>query len=701
MSSSWEVVIGMEVHVQPRTRSKMFCGCAIAPLNAEPNTHVCEVCLGLPGVLPVPNKAAVEACLKTALALNCEIPRHTKFDRKNYMYPDLPKGYQISQYDLPMSVNGYLELGGRRVRIRRVHLEEDTGKLIHAGDKLHKAWESYVDLNRAGVPLMEIVSEPDLRSADEARDYAMELRTLLRTVGASEADMEKGQLRAEPNISIRRAGSEELGVKTELKNINSFRALHRAILYEVERQREVLESGGKVVQETRGWSEPLELDRAWVEELRAALPELPAVRRARLAGMLPVAVAQAIGGDRDLADLYDTAIANGGPPVSTANWIVNEIAPTMKLPSGENLAELVKLVDGGRITRDQGREVLLESVESGRTPAEIAADRSNRPLRKSAARRLSSAGIRFARVQSESQNRGVSMSDKRELEAQVARLTALVEEMTRRVARLEGTANSPRLDGVRSRRDLLKLGGVAALGAVGAAALRAAPVVANTGDNVVAGQANNADATTSLSGSGVTPPINVLAVKDANFDQAALTTSLGADGQFGGALHRILQDPQPAGTPVYTPNEMEQVRDADGTLWLSNSQGTWRRATTFEVFPNPRRVYGTGVLLPIGAVVQNIDATKQLNLAPTGVPAGAVAAWCAVQSIEPAVLSIYPAGSPDPHVGAWGQMGTAGISVQISYMMVPLNSSGRFSFTNLKTKARIYFDVWGYLSQSA
>src|SRR5436189_193603 len=177
----------MEIHVQPRTRSKMFCGCGIAELNAPPNTHVCEVCLGLPGVLPVPNKAAVEACLKTALALGCEIPRHTKFDRKNYMYPDLPKGYQISQYDLPMSINGNLEVGGRRVRIRRVHLEEDTGKLIHAGDKLHKAWESYVDLNRAGVPLMEIVSEPDLRSADEARDYAVELRTLLRAIGASEA----------------------------------------------------------------------------------------------------------------------------------------------------------------------------------------------------------------------------------------------------------------------------------------------------------------------------------------------------------------------------------------------------------------------------------------------------------------------------------------------------------------------------------
>src|SRR5467141_2671375 len=246
----------MEVHVQPRTRTKIFFSCAVGQLGDSPNSNVCEVCLGMPGVLPVINKAAVEACLKTALALHCEIPIHTKFDRKNYMYPDLPKGYQISQYDLPMSVNGFLEVGGHKVRIRRVHLEEDTGKLIHAGDKLHKAWESYVDLNRAGVPLMEIVREPDLRSADEARDYAMELRTLLRTVGASEADMEKGQLRAEPNISIRRRGAIEFGVKTELKNINSFRNLQRAILYEVDRQTQVLESGGKVVQETRGWSEP-------------------------------------------------------------------------------------------------------------------------------------------------------------------------------------------------------------------------------------------------------------------------------------------------------------------------------------------------------------------------------------------------------------------------------------------------------------
>ena len=403
-SSAWDVVIGMEVHVQPTTRSKMFCGCGIAPLNAAPNTYTCEVCLGLPGVLPTINKAAVEACLKSALALACEIPRHTKFDRKNYMYPDLPKGYQISQYDLPMSVNGRIDVGGRTVRIRRVHLEEDTGKLVHAGDKLHRAWESYVDFNRAGVPLMEIVSEPDIRSADEARDYAMELRAVLRSIDASEADMEKGQMRVEPNISIRRTGSTELGVKTELKNINSFRALHRAISFEVDRQVQVLESGGSIDQETRGWSEdeqrtfpqrskelaedyryfpepdlpPLELDRKWIEDLRRNLPELPAVTRAALERELPAALAALIAESRDLVDLYRGAVAKGAPPAAAANWIVNEVAPTGKIPSPENLAELVRLVEDGAITRDQGREVLLESVETGRTPAEIVAEHGYR-----------------------------------------------------------------------------------------------------------------------------------------------------------------------------------------------------------------------------------------------------------------------------------------------------------------------------------
>jgi aspartyl-tRNA(Asn)/glutamyl-tRNA(Gln) amidotransferase subunit B len=396
------VVIGMEVHVQPRTRSKMFCGCAVGQLGDPPNSNVCEICLGMPGVLPVINKAAVEACIKTALALNCQIPRHTKFDRKNYMYPDLPKGYQISQYDLPMSVSGYLELDGRRVRVRRVHLEEDTGKLIHAGDKLHKASESFVDLNRAGVPLMEIVTEPDLRSADEARDYAIALRTLLRTIGASEAEMEKGQLRAEPNISLRRTGTEELGVKTELKNINSFRALHRAISYEVTRQAEVLESGGTVLQETRGWSDaeqrtfsqrskefaedyryfpepdlpPLEIESAWIEELRRALPELPGARRGRLISQygLPAADAVLIAADRDLADLFEAAVAAGGEAKPVANWIIGDVAPTGKIPTAEHLAELVKLVTSGSITRDQAREVLMESVETGRSPAHIVAE---------------------------------------------------------------------------------------------------------------------------------------------------------------------------------------------------------------------------------------------------------------------------------------------------------------------------------------
>ena len=406
VATKYEVVVGLEVHAQVLTQSKMFCGCSTDYLTAPPNANTCPVCLGLPGSLPVINRRAVEATILTALALNCEIPQHTKFDRKNYMYPDLPKGYQISQYDLPMSRDGYLELDGKRIRIRRVHLEEDTGSLKHAGDKLHRAWESYVDLNRAGVPLMEIVSEPDMRSADEARDYAMELRALLRGIGASEADMEKGQMRVEPNISIRRAGSSDLGVKTELKNINSFRALHRAITYEVERQKQVLEGGGAVVQETRGWSEPeqrtfsqrskefaedyryfpepdippLEHDRSWIEELRASLPELPSVTRAALRRELPESVAVLLTASRDLADLYRDAVARGAPAVPVGNWIVNEVAPTGKIPSPENLAELVRLVEQGAITREQGREVLLESVETGRTPSEIVAEHGFRQV---------------------------------------------------------------------------------------------------------------------------------------------------------------------------------------------------------------------------------------------------------------------------------------------------------------------------------
>jgi aspartyl-tRNA(Asn)/glutamyl-tRNA(Gln) amidotransferase subunit B len=385
----------MEVHAQLATASKMFCPCSSNYLGAPPNSNVCPVCLGMPGVLPVVNARAVEQVVKAAVALDCEVARHTKFDRKNYFYPDLPKGYQISQYDLPMARAGRLQVDGRTVRITRVHLEEDTGKLLHAGDALQTASESLVDLNRSGMPLMEIVSEPDIRGADEARDYAMALRAILRAIGASEADMEKGQLRAEANVSVRRRGSQELGVKTELKNINSFRALHRAVDHEIRRQVAVLEAGGTVVQETRGWSEadqatfsqrskeyaedyryfpepdlpPLELDPAWVEELRAGLPELPAARRARLLDQhgLPEFDADQLTQDLSTADLFEATVAAGASAKQAANWIIGE-QPAL---DAAGLAELIGLVVSGTINRDQGRQVLQEAQTSGRRPAEI------------------------------------------------------------------------------------------------------------------------------------------------------------------------------------------------------------------------------------------------------------------------------------------------------------------------------------------
>jgi aspartyl-tRNA(Asn)/glutamyl-tRNA(Gln) amidotransferase subunit B len=395
----WEAVIGMEVHAQLATRSKMFCDCSADYLAAAPNSSVCEVCLGMPGTLPVVNRRAVELVVKTGLALGSEIARHTKFDRKNYFYPDLPKGYQISQYDLPLCLGGHIDVGGRTVRITRVHLEEDTGKLVHAGDALKTAASSLVDLNRSGVPLMEIVTEPDLRGADEARDYAMALRAILRAIGASEADMERGQLRAEANVSVRRAGSDTLGVKTELKNINSFRALHRAVEYEIERQIDVLESGGRVVQETRGWSEaeqrtfsqrvkeyaddyryfpepdlpPLELAAPWVEALRASLPELPAARRARLieAHGITDYDAEQLTEEAATADLFEATVAAGAPAKQAANWIIGS-RPTL---DAARLAELIGLVVAGTINRDQALEVLDEAQAAGRAPADIVRDR--------------------------------------------------------------------------------------------------------------------------------------------------------------------------------------------------------------------------------------------------------------------------------------------------------------------------------------
>ena len=386
--TDWEAVIGMEVHVQLATRSKMFCGCSTDYLGQPPNTHTCPVCLGLPGSLPVINRRAVELLLTSAMALNCEVQEFTKFDRKNYFYPDLPKGYQVSQYDLPMSRHGWIEVGGKRVRITRVHLEEDTGKLVHAGDALQSAETSFVDLNRSGTPLMEIVSEPDLRSATEARDFAVELRALLRTIGASEADMEKGHLRAEANVSIRPHGSDELGVKTELKNINSFRALQRAVDFELRRQAEVLESGGKVVQETRGWSEseqrtfsqrtkefaqdyryfpepdlpPLSFERAHLDALAKELPELPAARRARLVARhgLSAYDAALLTAEAELATLFEQVVGHGAEAKPAANWIIGEILPAYagSLPAAGGFAALVKGIAAGTFNREQGRTIL-------------------------------------------------------------------------------------------------------------------------------------------------------------------------------------------------------------------------------------------------------------------------------------------------------------------------------------------------------
>src|SRR6187431_18053 len=306
----YEAVIGIEVHCQLRTASKMFCACSTAYDGAPPNSHVCPVCLGLPGSLPVINRKAVEHVLMTGLAIGASIPGATRWDRKNYFYPDLPKGYQISQYDLPLASRGTLTFGTSdgpfTVRITRAHLEEDTAKLVHATGP-DGAKVSLVDFNRSGAPLMEVVTEPDVRTAEQARRYAEELQLLLRSIGASDADMERGQMRVEANVSLRPHGSETFGTRVEIKNMNSFRSVERAVAFEIERQAAALDAGETLTQDTRGWNEdrgttyvmrskedshdyryfpepdlpPLRVDAAWLDEIRGALPELPAARRTR------------------------------------------------------------------------------------------------------------------------------------------------------------------------------------------------------------------------------------------------------------------------------------------------------------------------------------------------------------------------------------------------------------------------------------
>ena len=407
----YEPVIGLEMHAELMTDSKMFSKAKVVDsVEALPNTAVSPLCLGMPGTLPVINEKAVEYATRVALALNCEINHHNIFARKNYFYPDLPKGYQISQYEQPLGVNGWLDIElesgeTKRIGIRRVHMEEDTGKLTHQDDGT-----SLVDYNRAGVPLLEIVTEPDIRSGEEARAYAMKVRQILRYLGVNSGDMEKGVLRVEPNISIRPVGSTEFGTRTELKNLNSFRVLADGTAYEIARQTAALQSGGKVVQETRGWHEgrretfsqrtkeeaedyryfpepdlpPLHLDDAWVETVRASLPELPDAKIARYMANYELSEydSRVLAEERAVGEWFDTAVSAGGVPKSVANWMINELFRLMneaKLSidviqvTPAALVELIGLVEKQTINNNTAKEVLAEMFASGASPAKIVA----------------------------------------------------------------------------------------------------------------------------------------------------------------------------------------------------------------------------------------------------------------------------------------------------------------------------------------
>ena len=417
----FEAVIGIEVHCQLRTESKMFCSCSTAYDGAAPNSHVCPVCLGLPGALPVINRRAVEHVLATGLAIEATTPDATRWDRKNYFYPDLPKGYQISQYDLPLASAGRLAIettdGPFTVGITRAHLEEDTAKLVHATDADGRK-VSLVDFNRSGAPLMEIVTDPDIRTAEQARRYAEELQLLLRTIGASDADMERGQMRVEANVSLRERGTEAFGTRVEVKNMNSFRSVERAIEYEIDRQAAALDASEPLAQETRGWSDdrgetyrmrsketsddyryfpepdlpPLHVDPTWLEALRTGLPELPAARRTRYQAALGLGPYDAgvLTSDPDATALFEATLA-ADPSISAksvANWVTGEYlrlrntagADTTVQVAPTELASIVRAVEAGTISRANAKEVFGAHADTGETAAAIIAARGFRQI---------------------------------------------------------------------------------------------------------------------------------------------------------------------------------------------------------------------------------------------------------------------------------------------------------------------------------
>jgi aspartyl-tRNA(Asn)/glutamyl-tRNA(Gln) amidotransferase subunit B len=420
VATEYETVIGLEVHAQLLTKSKMYCSCSADYADSPPNTHVCPVCLGMPGVLPVINRQAVEYTIMTALALNCHIAEVSRFDRKNYPYPDLMKGYQISQYDMPFSHDGWLEIDidgkAKRIGITRVHLEEDVARLVHVQSEAGETY-SLVDVNRAGVPLMEIVGEPDLRSPEEARQYLMKLRQILQYLRVSTANMEEGQFRCDANVSIRPVGSQEFLGKVEVKNMNSFRAVYKALSYEVERQRQVLEEGGRIEQETRGWVEeqgrtvsqrtkeyahdyryfpepdlpPLTLAREWVEDIRARMPELPDAKKERFlrryglteyeVNLLTETRAKAEFFEECLALLAgeeETKVRQRAKAVS--NWMLGDFARLLNAASMEiedslvkptHIAQMLDLIDSGVISGKIAKTVFEEMFQTGRSAQQI------------------------------------------------------------------------------------------------------------------------------------------------------------------------------------------------------------------------------------------------------------------------------------------------------------------------------------------
>jgi aspartyl-tRNA(Asn)/glutamyl-tRNA(Gln) amidotransferase subunit B len=413
--ATYEPTIGLEVHVELATATKLFCSC-VNEFGADPNTHVCPVCLGLPGSLPVLNESAVELVLRFAEAVHLDVPTHSIFARKNYFYPDMPKDYQISQYEEPITVDGWIDIDGERIGIERAHLEEDTGKTVHVGGggRIHEANYSLVDYNRAGVPLMEVVSRPDIRSAEQARAYVSELRATLLAIGASDVKLEEGSMRVDANVSVRPSASSELGVKVEIKNMNSLRSLGRAIDYEIVRQIAALEAGDTIVQETRHWDEadgrthsmrtkegssdyryfpepdlvPVAPDEAMRARVRETMPELPAARRARLAAEwgLNDADARVLVGTPGLAEYAEAATLalHDGSPKDVTNWCIGEVLAHLNetglsievVPlAPDGLAELVDLVARGALSRNQAKDVLAECLHEPKRPQQVVEER--------------------------------------------------------------------------------------------------------------------------------------------------------------------------------------------------------------------------------------------------------------------------------------------------------------------------------------